>query len=97
MSRPTNPKIRKARPELLGLIEPAEAARAAYACLNQLQSYDAEAQVAGAALVFLAACRRLKVHPGTVLDVASNVVSRTEKHVVELRALRAYMEEELVE
>lgn len=97
MNGPTNQRVRAGRPELVGLVDPSKSAQCAFSALNQMQSYDSEVQAAAAGLMFLAVCRRLRLHPGTVLATAGNVLERTEQDVVELRALRQYMQEELLE
>jgi hypothetical protein len=91
------PVEQKVRPELLGLVDPARAAQVAFSLIDRLQNHDAELQVAATALVFLATCKRLKAHPGTVMTTAGNIVKRCEADVVELRALRQYLQEEIID
>lgn len=64
--------------------------------IDRLQvKYQPPVQAAGMAYAFLAFCKRNKVHPGTVLQVAQRLQDDTPNHTTEMRAVRRYMDEEV--
>jgi hypothetical protein len=79
----------------LASVSPGQAGNAAYAALDQLQKFRPEEQVAAAAVLFLLLTRKFETHPGNVLQVGSNIISRAMETTPELRGVLGYLKHEL--
>lgn len=71
------------------------AGQAAFAALSNLQIFPPEQRVAGAALLFVALCRRFRVHPGNALNIAGNISREMTGRSAELGAMSDYLKHEL--
>lgn len=76
-------------------VNPRLSAQAAIAVLTGLQDFPPEAQMAGLAVAFANLTDLFGLHEGTAIQVARNLMARERHAVPELRAVRAYTENEL--
>lgn len=88
------------RPELsldrLAAVNANRVGPAAISLIDSLQRFTSEEQAVGFGLAFLLLCRRLKAHPGNVLQVAQRVLDDCGHKQPELKAALMYMENEIV-
>ena len=82
-------------PDRLNAVDPKRVGLAAFSCIDRLQRFTPEQQVAAAAIVLQLQCRRFNAHVGTVLNVANNVIDRTIHETPQLGAVREYVKHEL--
>lgn len=79
----------------LNAVDPKLTGQAALAAIQSVEARTAEQQVAGLAVAFAAICRKYRIHPGTALTVANNVVERAVGKLPALRAAIQYVNQEL--
>lgn len=81
--------------ERLASMSPGRAGQAAMAAITKVQDYSPEEQAAAAAVMFLLLTRKYEAHPGNVLNVGSNIISRALEQTPELRGVFAYIANEV--
>lgn len=80
--------------DLLG-VNAGTVAQTAVGAINAVQGQHPREQVLGLAMAFVAIMRRSDVHFGDVLTMAERMLQLDEKQVTEMRAIRAYLNEEV--
>jgi hypothetical protein len=81
--------------DTLAAVSAAKVGPAAMSLVDAMQRFRPEEQAAGFAVSFLILCKKLRVHPGTVLSVAERIIEVEGKKIPEIRAALAYIENEI--
>lgn len=81
---------------LLGLVHLKDVGHACMGLIDRLQNYrDRQVRAAAFGVSFLTFCEANKLNPNTVLQVSRRIMDDTPNHTPELRALRAYIENQV--
>lgn len=87
----------KLDPSILAIQDPARVGQTAMHILNVIQhTRRPELQACAMAVAFVALCRKLRVHPGDVMQAANNILNGDQRFYLEIRALQDYIEGEIV-
>lgn len=84
----------KVDPAMLAQVHPSVVGPASMQCIDALQYHPTNAQIVSTAFLFLLMCRKYKLHPGSVLGVATNLLNNDQDWSVEMKACHGYMKDE---
>lgn len=76
-------------------MDPARVAQAAIDFLDRLQEHSPEVQTMGAAVVFMAFCRKYRQDPAEIFRAVTNILATRHRDNPHVRTLDLYVEHEL--
>ena len=79
----------------LANVNPRLVGPAAMRVIDAIQAHRPVDQATGIAVCFLLLCRKLKLHPGNVLEIATRLLSTDSRLYPELRAADLYITNEI--